>query len=50
MFYTVFLLVFFLGGRGVLVAPWHMRFPGQGSDLSHGCNLHCSCGKAKARN
>ena len=24
--------------------PWHMEFPGQGSNPSHNCNLRCSCG------
>ena len=26
-----------------LAIPWHMELPGQGSDLSHSCNLLCSC-------
>ena len=26
--------IFFLGGGGI---PWHMEFPGQGSDVSHSC-------------
>ena len=25
----------------ILAAPWHKDFPGQGSDLSHSCDLHC---------
>ena len=32
------LFVFF-----VLATPWHMEFPGQGSNLNHSCDLHCSC-------
>ena len=28
-----------------LAIQWHMEFPGQGSDLSHSCNLHCSFSK-----
>ena len=28
-----------------MAAPWHMEFPGQGSDLGCSCDLHCSCGK-----
>ena len=27
--------------------PRHMKFPGQGSDLSCSCNLHHSCGNAR---
>ena len=30
------------------VAPWRMEFPGQGSDLSHSCDLSCSCSNAKS--
>ena len=30
-----------------LTTSWHMEFPGQGSDLSHSCNLHCSRGNAR---
>ena len=29
-----------------LAAPWHMEFLGQGSDLSHSCDLSCSCSNA----
>ena len=30
-----------------LANPWHMEFPGQGSDPSHSCDLQCnSCGNA----
>ena len=29
-----------------LAAPWHMKFPGQGSDLSHSCHLSHSCSHA----
>ena len=29
-----------------LAALWHMEFSGHGSDPSHGCDLHCSCGNA----
>ena len=28
--------------------PRHIEFPGQGSDLSRNCNLHCSCGRARS--
>lgn len=28
-----------------LAAPPHMEFPGQASDLSHSCDLHCSYSK-----
>ena len=31
-----------------LPTPWHMDFPGQGSDPSQSCNLHC--GKARSFN
>jgi len=27
-----------------LAVLWRMEFPGQGSDPSHSCNLHHSCG------
>ena len=29
-----------------LAAPWHVEFPGQGSDLSHSCNSCRSCSNA----
>ena len=29
-----------------LAALWHMEFRGQGSDLSHSCDLLHSCGNA----
>ena len=29
-----------------LATPWHMEFPGQGSDLSHSCDLCHSCSNA----
>ena len=31
-----------------LAAPWHVEFPGQGSDLSCRCNLSCSCSNARS--
>ena len=32
----------------VLATPWHMQFPGQGSDLSHSHKLSCRCGNARS--
>ena len=29
-----------------LVTPWHMEFPGQGSDSSHGPDLSHNCGNS----
>ena len=29
-----------------LAAPWHIKFPGQGSESSHRCDLSCSFGHA----
>ena len=31
-----------------LAALRHLEFPGQGSDLSHICDLSCSCGNARS--
>ena len=31
-----------------LAAPQHIELPGQGSDLSCICNLHCSCGNTRS--
>ena len=39
---TILFFFFFL----LLAIPWHMEFPGQGSDPSHSCNLSCSCSNA----
>ena len=33
-----------------LATPQHMECQGQGSDWSHGCNLHCSCGNNRSSN
>ena len=33
-----------------LATPWHMEFPGQGSDPSHSCNLYCCCNNARSFN
>ena len=33
-----------------LATPQHMEFLGQGSDLSHSRDLHCSCGNARSFN
>ena len=30
--------------------PWHMEFPGRGSDPSHSCNPHCRWGNAGSFN
>ena len=35
----IYLFIYFIS------SPRHMEFPGQGSDLSHTCNLCQSCGK-----
>ena len=39
-----FLFLFF----SFLATPWHMDFPGQGSDPSHSFDLCCSCDKARS--
>ena len=31
-----------------LALPWHVEFPGQGSDLSHSYKLCCSCGPTRS--
>ena len=33
-----------------LAAPRHMKFPGQGLDLSHSCDLHHGCGNNRSFN
>ena len=43
--YTHTHFFFFFFGR-----PVHMEFPGQGSDLSRCCDLHCSCGNTGSFN
>ena len=42
-----FLVSFFSFFPPFLAALWHMKFLGQGSDLSCGCNL-CSCSDARS--
>ena len=32
----------------LLAALRHVEFPGQGSDLSHSCDLYCSCGNTRS--
>ena len=44
-FFFFFCFLFFS-----LAVPWHMEFLGQGSDLSHGCNLSLSCNNAGSFN
>ena len=41
LFYCLFMFSF-------SAAPRHVEFPGQGSDLSHNCNLSLSCGNPHA--
>jgi len=40
-------LIFFLL-FSFLATPWHMEFPGQGSDQSHSFDLRHSCGNTKS--
>ena len=39
---------FFFFFFSFLAALRHMEFPGQGSDPSHICSLHCSCSNARS--
>ena len=49
---TVVFFFFFLSffSFSFLAVPWHAEFLGQGSDPSHSCDLHCSCGNAGSFN
>ena len=48
-FLVFLLLLLFFWCFCLLAFPWHMEFLGQGSDLSHSFDLHCSCGCGNTR-
>ena len=41
-------LIFSLFSFSLQPPPLHVKFLGQGSDLSHSCNLSCSCSNARS--
>ena len=43
-------LFFFFYPFSFLAAPWHMEFPGQGSEPSHSCDPYCSYNNARSFN
>ena len=44
----LFICLFFFFFYGHTCSTW--KFPGQGLNLSHSCNLHCSCGNTASFN
>ena len=46
--FLFFILFYYYFIFSFLATPWHMEFPGQGSDLSCSCDLSHSCGNARS--